>query len=195
MRKAQIASAPGPCRIRGRRKICEYPQSIVIVVEVRLAASALFAFAVLPDAGHTAVGIRHELLELVLKAGGRGGAAAAGTGGGRGCASAPVLLDGLLRGFFDGEVDAADLIDADDLHLDLLPHLQKVAHLIDVGVGDLGNMYQTGLAARQGDERAEFHDPGDLALQDRPNSDIHEKKVPPRSGILLKLRAAQSPKS
>ena len=50
------------------------------------------------------------------------------------------------------------------LDLDRLPLLKKIVDIIDIGVGDLGDMYKAGPAALQGYEGAEFCDAGDLAL-------------------------------
>ena len=48
--------------------------------------------------------------------------------------------------------------------LDGVTDLQIVVDVVDVGVGDLRNMYQAGLAALQGHKSAEFCNTGDLAL-------------------------------
>ena len=85
----------------------------------------------------------HELLEPVLKAGGlrRGGLAAeAAAVVPAGAAHRTALACGAGRGIhslFDGEVDAAVLVNADDLDLDLLPFLEMILHIVDIGIGDL----------------------------------------------------------
>lgn len=56
-----------------------------------------------------------------------------------------------------------------DQDLDGLSLLQKIMYVVDKGVGDLRNVYQTGSAALQGDERAEFGDRSHLAFQNTPN--------------------------
>lgn len=105
-----------------------------------------------------AVGGGHKLLQLILKGGGLGRLAGSGEPHGPGtAASGPALLDpggaalrlgGRVLGLFDGEVDAARFIHADDLDLDLLPLLKVVLHVIDVCIRDLRNMYQPGLSLR-----------------------------------------------
>ena len=93
-----------------------------------------------------------------------------------GPAAGPALSRGAgrgIHGLFDGEVDAAVLVDADDLDLDLLPFLQMILHVVDVGVGDLRDVHQTRLAFRQGDERAELCDACDLSFQNRTNTKLH----------------------
>ena len=42
-----------------------------------------------------------------------------------------------IHSLFDGEVDAAVLVNADDLDLDLLPFLEMILHIVDIGIGDL----------------------------------------------------------
>ena len=42
-----------------------------------------------------------------------------------------------IHSLFDGEVDAAVLVNADDLGLDLLPFLEMILHIVDIGIGDL----------------------------------------------------------
>ena len=57
-----------------------------------------------------------------------------------GAAHGTALTRGAGRGIhslFDGEVDAAVLVNADDLDLDLLPFLEMILHIVDIGIGDL----------------------------------------------------------
>ena len=57
-----------------------------------------------------------------------------------GAAHRTALACGAGRGIhslFDGEVDAAVLVNADDLDLDLLPFLEMILHIVDIGIGDL----------------------------------------------------------
>ena len=64
---------------------------------------------------------------------------------------------------FNGKVQLS-VFDGQQLDLDRLPLLKKIVDIIDIGVGDLGDMYKAGPAALQGYEGAEFCDAGDLAL-------------------------------
>ena len=109
-----------------------------------LAAAAAGAAALrLAQLGQLAVRGGHKLLEPVLKAGGlrRGGLAAeAAAVVPAGAAHRTALACGAGRGIhslFDGEVDAAVLVNADDLDLDLLPFLEMILHIVDIGIGDL----------------------------------------------------------
>ena len=89
---------------------------------------------------------------------------------GRGRAGRCPGLEGPLRGplrrgkrLFNGKVQLS-VFDGQQLDLDRLPLLKKIVDIIDIGVGDLGDMYKAGPAALQGYEGAEFCDAGDLAL-------------------------------
>ena len=81
-----------------------------------------------------------------LTCGRRGGSCGAPTGAEAaavvpaGAAHRTALACGAGRGIhslFDGEVDAAVLVNADDLDLDLLPFLEMILHIVDIGIGDL----------------------------------------------------------
>ena len=157
------------------------------------AAAAPLAVDAAVQVGHLPLGGGEELLELVLKGlvpgrrqrllrrpgkgpglcaagallrrGMRGGRTAAGPlGPGRG----PLLRLGLL----DGKVDLP-VLRGQDQHLDGLPLLQKVMHVVDKGIGDLRDMYQAAPAALQCHKRAEFGDGGHLTLQNAPNLRLH----------------------
>ena len=54
-----------------------------------------------------------------------------------------------IMNLLDGEVDTAVLVDADDLDLDLLPFLQMILYIVDIGIGDLRDMHQPRLALGQ----------------------------------------------
>ena len=101
----------------------------------------------------------------------RGGTGACGAGG---CGplraeSGPLLL---RQGLLNGKIDLS-VFRGQDQDLDGLPLLQKIMYVVDKGVGDLRNVYQTGPAALQGDERAEFGDRSHLAFQNTPNLRLH----------------------
>ena len=88
----------------------------------------------------------------------------------------------LRRGLhlLDGQVDPVGLVDADDLDLDLLPLVEVIRHLIDIGIGDLRDMDQSASPLRQGHKGPEFCDPRHLAVHDGPNSKLHRRpKYPP----------------
>lgn len=132
------------------------------------AAAAPLAVNAAVEVSHLSLGGGEELLELVLEGlvcgggqrlaspakGGpgrmrgagscrvRGGTGACGAGG---CGplraeSGPLLL---RQGLLDGKVDLS-VLRGQDQDLDGLPLLQKVMYVVDKGVGDLRNMYQTG---------------------------------------------------
>ena len=76
----------------------------------------------------------HKVLDVL------GLAAEAAAGVPAGAAHRTALACGAGRGIhslFDGEVDAAVLVNADDLDLDLLPFLEMILHIVDIGIGDL----------------------------------------------------------
>ena len=75
---------------------------------------------------------------------------------------------------FDGQINTIVLIDIQHLDLDFLPDCQELVDVADIGIRDVGNMYQAGLAALQGHESAEFCDPGDLAFQDCTHCELHK---------------------
>ena len=77
--------------------------------------------------------------------------------------TAGILALGLGLQTLDGQVDLA-VLGTDDYYLDLLTLGQVLADVTDIGVGHLGNMYQTGLVLRQGDECAEIGDGLDFAF-------------------------------
>ena len=135
-----------------------------------LSSSALGAM-VSPDGGQLGVGFGHECLQLLLKQLVRGlgsgrlhrGSGALRTvilvlgtvletafGAGRTVTGAETTLTGcvltLRLGFqtLDGQIDLAVLV-ANDHDLHILTLGQMLADIADIGVGHLGNMYQTGL--------------------------------------------------
>ena len=78
----------------------------------------------------------------------------------------PRVLGGALRRgqrLFDGKIQLS-VLDSKELYLNVLPLLQEIMDIVDIGIGDLRNMYQAGLAALQGHKSAEFCNTGDLAL-------------------------------
>lgn len=136
-----------------------------------LLSSSGFGFAVvLLQAGDLTVGIGHELLEHVVEGLGllfRGLSRA-------GALRAILLRAGALRtrGALllrtgqrpaNGQIDLP-VIQADDHDLDLLADGQVLVDIIDIGVGDFGNMYHAGLVLGQRNKRAEFGDGLDLPL-------------------------------
>lgn len=76
-------------------------------------------------------------------------------------------------GLLDGQIDAACLVDAHDLDLDLLAFRQEVLYVGHVGVGDLRDVDQTGPSAGQGHKCAEFGDTFDVSFQDCAYTDFH----------------------
>ena len=76
-------------------------------------------------------------------------------------------------GLLDGQIDAACLVDAHDLDLNLLAFRQEVLHVGHVGVGDLRDVDQTGPSAGQGHKCAEFGDTFDVSFQDCAYTDFH----------------------
>ena len=74
---------------------------------------------------------------------------------------------------FDGKIDLSGLVYGNDLHLDRVAQFQIVVDVADVCVCDLRNMYQAAGAAGQLNKRSEFCDPGYFSLQDRPYFKIH----------------------
>ena len=83
---------------------------------------------------------------------------------------------GALRRIIDllnGEIDPVGLVDADDLDLDLLTLLQIIADLIDIGIGDLGDVHQSGAALRQRHKRTKLRDSRYLTVQNGPNTKLH----------------------
>ena len=64
---------------------------------------------------------------------------------------------------YDGKIQLS-VLDSKELYLNVLPLLQEIMDIVDIGIGDLRNMYQAGLAALQGHKSAEFCNTGDLAL-------------------------------
>ncbi len=113
-----------------------------------------------PAAVHAAVQVRHlslrgghELLELVLKDlvrglrhRGRGRSRRTPLGGRTGAASRRGGTEGagtllLGQGLLDGEVDLP-VLRGEDLDFDGLPLLQEIVDVVDIGGGDLGDMYR-----------------------------------------------------
>ena len=73
-----------------------------------------------------------------LRSGGLAAEAAAGVPAGAAHRTALACGAGPgIHSLFDGEVDAAVLVNADDLDLDLLPFLEMILHIVDIGIGDL----------------------------------------------------------
>src|SRR5690606_3023674 len=70
------------------------------------------------------------------------------------------------------EVDATEVVDLDDLHLD---HVADVHHVLDAVhalFGQLGDLHHAVLVREDLHERAEGHDPGDGALVDLADLDL-----------------------
>src|SRR5690606_37214345 len=63
-----------------------------------------------------------------------------------------------------GEVDATEVVDLDDLHLDDVAHLHDVLHAVDAVLGQLGDVHHAVLVREDLDEGPEGHDPADGAL-------------------------------
>ena len=141
-----------------------------------------------------AVRLLHELLELIFKAGIPGGrrdftsvrrGAAVGIGRARGICRARRVRCGLSRArrisrargarlsLLDGEIDLPCLVDTEDLYLDGVTDLQIVVDVVDVGVGNLRNMYKTALAAGKQYERSEFGDACDFAFLNRSDFQLY----------------------
>ncbi len=78
-----------------------------------------------------------------------------------------------IHRLFDGQIDAVVVINADDLHLDLLSLREVVLDVVHVGIGDLRNVHQPGPAAGQRHKRAEFCDSCHFSFQDRTNTKLH----------------------
>ena len=70
-----------------------------------------------------------------------------------------------IHGLLDGQVDPPVVIDPNDLDLDLLPLLEMILYIVDVGVGDLGDVNQPRFPLRQGHKGAKLCDPCDLSFQ------------------------------
>ena len=152
------------------------------------------AVGILLQAGDFAVGIRHELLEHIIEGLGLLFHRLGGTRTGRPVILCPgrsgavviaavTVLTGTVKalsgavilgplgcglGPADGQIDLA-VFQTDDHDLDVLTFLQMVMDIIDIGMGDLGDMYHTGLILRQRNERAEFGDGFDFAFYDCTN--------------------------
>lgn len=76
-------------------------------------------------------------------------------------------------GLFDGQVDAVIVINTDDLDFDFLPLREVVFHIIDIRIGDLGDVNQTGPAAGQRYERPKFCDACHLSIYNRTYTKLH----------------------
>ena len=124
---------------------------------------------ILAAARDAAVGVRHELLQLLLKGLRtlgrtvltRGASVLLRTAVLLGTALAPLRL---LRPL-DGKADLARRVNADDLDLDVLPLRQMIVDVADICIGDLRNVHHARAVFRQGDEYSEFCDGLDLALE------------------------------
>ena len=93
---------------------------------------------------------------------------ALGADGSAASPSAPSSPSGLVQcAFLRREADLALVgVDAQDLHLDLVADLDDVLGVLDLVVGQLGDVQQAFQAGLQLDEDAEVGDLGDLALDD-----------------------------
>ena len=143
------------------------------------AAAALLAGDVPVQVCHLPLGGGEELLQLVLKGGVPGGGGAGRLGRGTvslgrrpGCGRTGRRLPGLegplgalrgRQGLLDGQVQLA-VLDGQELYLDGLPLLQEIMDIVDIGIGDLRNMYKAGSSALQRHKGAEFGDAGDFPL-------------------------------
>ena len=142
------------------------------------AASAAAAVQAAVEIRHLPLGGGEELLELVLKGLVPGGGQrllgpGRGMDMGRGMArsarrmaAGPWTAGRVLRPGerpLDREVDLP-VLRGEDQDLDSLSLLEEVVDVIDKGVGDLGDVDQSGLPIVQGHERAEFGDGGHLSL-------------------------------
>ena len=81
-----------------------------------------------------------------------------------------------IHSLFNGEVDTAVLVDADDLDLDLLPFLQMILYIVYIGIGDLRDVHQPRFALGQRDESAELRDACDLSFHNRTNTKLHVRE-------------------
>src|SRR5258708_3453988 len=103
-------------------------------------------------------------------------------------ARAPRELLGVLVDRADREVDAALPVHLGDLDLHVLADLDGIFDVVDTLVGDLGDPDQAFLAGEVLDERADGHDPGDLALEDLADLGLLGEALDHRAGLLAALR-------
>ena len=130
---------------------------------------------ILLDGRHFAVGLRHELLEhivkrLLLRLGGRSRILRSGGSGGIALPGSEIAcrLAGGRKGALDGQIDLR-AVDADDHDLHILPFGQEIMDIVDKCVRDFGDMYHAGLSLRQRDECAELGHALDFAFYNGPN--------------------------
>ncbi len=79
----------------------------------------------------------------ISEGGGAGEDAEAGAGG------TALRSGGRGRSLLDGQIDAARVVNTEQLDGDCLPLGQMLTDVIDIGIGDFRNMYQPGAASGQ----------------------------------------------
>src|SRR6185503_10334446 len=77
-----------------------------------------------------------------------------------------IALSFVLHRCFATQLDAALVIDGDDLHAHLIAHVHEIGHAIDVAVGQFADMHQAVRLRRDFDECAEILDADHAALID-----------------------------
>ena len=82
------------------------------------------------------------------------------------------------------ELDAALIVDDDDLDLDHVADLHDVGHALDVAVGEFGDVAHAVGAGGELDERAEVLDADDLAGVDRADLDLLAEGLDLGAGLL-----------
>ncbi len=90
----------------------------------------------------------------------------------------------VFHGLLAGELDAALVVDGDDLDADRLAHLHFFADGFEEAIGELGNVAEAVLAGDDFDEGAEILDAGDLAVVDFADLDVFGEAFDFFAGLL-----------
>ena len=151
-------------------------------MDLSSSAAALLAGNVPVQIGHFPLGGGEKLLQLVLEGhvagrggigglrlcggpvGGRSRPRGGGTSSGR--AGLERTLGGPLRrrqGLFDGKIQLP-ILNGSQLYFNDLSLLKKIMDVVDIGIGNLRNMYKAGFSALQRYKSAEFGDAGYFSL-------------------------------